>query len=184
MPKFLIVTLALIFCAGAARSDAQTLPAAERAFFDQHISEIVSIEPKRLADPAMLKVFAAPIYEVTITIREADSTNTNRIVVAHVGSELVNVSKPSTDTDLPDVLKMMNPGFRLASAEDALVLQQALDTAYPISGSDDKKAKTYRRTGNEWIFVRGVFFGKSKGFVFEVDAGGAIVAAKYVLKLS
>jgi len=184
MPKLLIVTLALVFCAGAARSDAQTLPPAERAFFDQHISEIVRIEPKRMADPAMLKVFAVPIYEVTITIHEADSTNTSSIIVAHVGSQLVSVSRPSTDADLPHVLKMMNPGFRLTSAEDARMLQQVLDAIYPIIGSDDKKAETHRRTGNQWIFVRGVFFGKSQGFVFEIDASGAIVAVKYSLKIS
>ncbi len=68
MHRSLILMLALAFCAPAIQSGAQTLTADERAFFDQHISQIVQIEPKRLADPAVQKVFAAPFYEVTVTI--------------------------------------------------------------------------------------------------------------------
>jgi hypothetical protein len=183
MHKCLIVMLALLFCAGATQSAAQTLAPAERAFFDEHISELVQIQPRRLADPAMPRVFAAPFYEVTITVHEGDSTGTTKFIVARAGSRLVSVRPPSGDADLPDLPKMMNPGFRLTSADDARVLQQALDVAYPIVGSGDKKAEANRRVGNRWIFVRGVFFGKDMGFIFETDANGAIVAVKYSLKL-
>jgi hypothetical protein len=31
--------------------------------------------------------------------------------------------------------------------------------------------------------VRGVFFGKQSGFVFKVDATGAITSVKYALKM-
>jgi hypothetical protein len=183
MHKSLILVLTLAFCAPAAHAAAQALTPAERAFFDQHISEIVQIEPKRLVDPALQKVFATPFYEVTVTIRENNGMNTNTLIAARVGSQLVNATRPGEDAELPDFLKMMNPVFKLATSADARTLQQALDAAYPILGSDDQKAKTYRRAGNQWIFVRGVFFDNRQGFVFETDSTGAIVAVKYALKL-
>jgi hypothetical protein len=95
----------------------------------------------------------------------------------------VSVTRPSTDADLPDFLTMLNPGFKLATEDDARTLQQALDVAYPIIGSGDKKAETNRRAGNEWIFVRGIFFDKKMGYVFQTDPSGRIVSVKYSLKL-
>ena len=183
MHRLLIVALALAFSAPAVQSAAQTLTPEERGFFDQHIGTIVQIEPKRLVDPAVQKVFAAPFYEVTVTIHEKEGTNTNRLIAARVGSELVNMTAPSSDADLPDLAKMMNPAFRLASPADAQTLQQALDAAYPIIGSENQKAATSRHVGNQWIFVRGVFFDNKSGFIFETDAKGAITAVKYSLKL-
>ncbi len=93
------------------------------------------------------------------------------------------MTRPSSDADLPDFAKMMNPEFRLASADDARTLQRALDAAYPIMGSEDQKAAANRRVGNQWIFVRGVFFDNKMGFIFETDATGAVTAVKFSLKL-
>jgi hypothetical protein len=183
MRKSLVLTLALVFCGVAAQSFAQVLTSEERAFFDQHISELVKVEPTRVVDPAVQKVFAAPFYEVTTTIHEGDGTNTLKLIVARLGSQLVSVTRPSTDADLPDFLTMLNPGFKLATEDDARTLQQALDVAYPIIGSGDKKAETNRRAGNEWIFVRGIFFDKKMGYVFQTDPSGRIVSVKYSLKL-
>jgi hypothetical protein len=183
MRKSLVLILAVAFCGAAVQSFAQALTPADRAFFDQHISELVKIEPTHLVDPAVQKVFAAPLYEVTITVHEGDGTNTSKLIVARLGSQLVSVTSPSTDAELPDFLKMLNPGFKLATADDARTMQQALDAAYPIISSEGKKARTNRQAGNQWVFVRGVFFDSKMGYIFQTDASGRIVSAKYALKL-
>jgi hypothetical protein len=78
---------------------------------------------------------------------------------------------------------MLHPDFRLRTAADATTLQQALDVAYPIVMDRDKKTKTFRHAGHQWIFVRGEFFDSKSGYIFETDASGAITSVKYQLKL-
>jgi hypothetical protein len=155
----------------------------EQAFFDKHISDVVRFEPTKLNDPSFLKVFSTPFYSVKVTIGPADGGAMTTLVVARIDDKLVSVDRPSTDADLPEFPKMLNPAFKLKTNDDAKMLQQALDVAYPIIGRDDEKAKSFRRSGSRWIFVRGVFFESKLGYVFDVDSSGVVKSVKFMLKL-
>ena len=179
---FIVVALAVAGSLPVA-ARAAGLPAEEQAFFDKHISEIVQLEPTKLNDAAFLKVFATPFYSVKVLIKEADSEQTSTLIVARVDGKLVSVGRPSSDADLPDFAKMLNPDFKLKTDADAKLLQQALDAAYPIIGDSDKKAESFRHAGGQWILVRGVFFDDKLGYIFEVDASGTIKSVKFTLKL-
>lgn len=183
LPPAIVV---LMWCLTSAAQGAG-LSSDERAFFDKHISKIVQIEPARLSDPALRRVFKAAFYKVTITLNQGESgTQTMDLTVARVGDELVDVSMPSTTEDLPKFKQMLNPEFKLRNEKDAQTLQSALDVLYPIStsfGGEDLKAKGIMHSGKQWNFIRGEFFKKHKGFSFTTDASGAISNVKYSLEL-
>ncbi len=155
----------------------------EQAFFDKHTSDVIRLETQRLDAPAIVKVFSSPFYAVKVVLKVADGELSNDLIVARIGDNLVSVSRPGSDGDLPDLQKMLNPDFKLRTDADATTLQQALDAAYPILMDSDKKTKAFRRAGHSWIFVRGKFFDSKSGYIFETDASGAITSVKYQLKL-
>jgi hypothetical protein len=183
MKRFLAFTLSTLLSACPLLSSAGDLTPEERVFFDQHTADMMRLDTQRLDSPAMVKVFSAPFYGVKVVLKEADGEQSNDLVVARIGDKLVSVSRPSSDGDLPDFQKMLNPDFKLRTAADATMLQQALDAAYPIIMDSDKKNEAFRHAGSKWVFVRGEFFGSKSGYVFETDAGGAIKSVKYQLKL-
>jgi hypothetical protein len=180
--KFILAVLFLVISPRYSRADG--LSADDQAFFDKHSSDVVKLDAKKLDTPAFVKVFSAPFFTVKVIIKQPDGDMSNDIVVARVGEKLVCVSRPGSDADLPDFVKMINPDFKLKSDDDAKTMQTALDAAYPIIGSDDdKKAEAFKHVGNQWIFIRGNFFQDKMGYVFDVDADGKIKSAKYMLKL-
>jgi hypothetical protein len=164
---------------------AKDLTPNEQAFFDQHTSDMIKIrfEPQRLDAPALLKVFSAPFYAVKMALQFADMEETSHLVMVRIGDNLVSLSRPSGDSDVPEIQKMLNPDFKLRTDADATALQEALDTAYPIVSDDDKPTKAFRHSGQTWIFVRGNFIDRKLGFIFETDAKGAIKSVKYVVEL-
>lgn len=162
---------------------AQNLPPEDQAFFDKHLSDFIRFEATKLDDALFLKVFSTPFYCVKVLIKASDGEQSSDVVLARLDGKLVSVGRPSSDVDLPEFPKLLNPAFRLKTDDDAKVLQQALDTAYPIIGNDNKKAKSFRRAGDQWILVRGVFFDDQLGFIFTVDPTGAVKSVKFVLRL-
>jgi hypothetical protein len=180
-PVMTIVAVALGLSATSALG--QALTPEEQAFLRQHLAEIVSIQPVRVSDPAVLSVFAAPIYQVTVEIREGGGTNSNNVLVARLGDTLVAVSRPGEDSDCPGIQKMFRPDFKLTGNDAGETLQRALDAVYPIIGDEDKAARTFRHKGSEWTFVRGKFFDNVLGFVLTTDASGAITGVRFALKL-
>jgi hypothetical protein len=59
----------------------------------------------------------------------------------------------------------------------------------PARGAENQPVRVHGRTRafasaiNRWIFVRGEFFDKNPGCIFETGAGGEIKSVKYQLKL-
>jgi hypothetical protein len=157
----------------------------EQAFLDKHIADVVVVTPKRLDNPAIAKAFAAPIYELNVTINSGDGgTMSTKQIAGRVDEKLAALSRPGTDGDCPMIQKMVNPSFVLKTDDDAKTLQAALDLIFPAVTDDDKKAVAFHHTGSDWSFVRGTFFNKFLGFVFTTDAQGKVTAVKFSLKMS
>jgi hypothetical protein len=177
---FLIV--AMFLAIASVPSLAQSLTDDEKAFLDKHMPEVVKVEPARLNDAGFLKVFSALFYQVTISIKTDDGTQTQQVIVAHAGDTLVSISRPGSEADMPNFVKMLNPDFKLKTDDDAKTMQSSLDTIYPLITDDEKKAEKFRHTGNQWVFARGKFFNDDLGFVFQTDDSGTITSAKFTLK--
>lgn len=184
MRTWMVLPALVLLSFGVLRAGAQALTADEQSFIDKHISEIVKTKVTRLTDAAVTKVFSTPFYKLQVIIDDGDGgTETSDRIVARNATQLLNVSAPGTDTDVPQMLKMLDPKFKLAADADATVLQQALDVLYPPMGSDDKKAVKFTHAGNQWTFIRGTFFESKKGYVFTTGADGTITGVKFMLKL-
>ncbi|MGA7966825.1 MAG: hypothetical protein WCB49_13245 [Gammaproteobacteria bacterium] len=177
---FMAMSLALIIVTTGAF--AQGGNPADQQFFNAHIGDLVKLNPTPLDNSSLSKVFPAKFYNVDVIV----AGGSQKVLVARKGSDLVQVTMPSTTADMPGFQKLLNADFRLKSDEDAHTLQNALDVLYPISsnfGGEDAKAKTIKHTGNEWTFVRGKFFEHFKGFVFTTNADGVITNVKYSLDI-
>ena len=160
------------------------VPADEQAFLDKHMSEVVAITPKRLNDPAVVKTFSAPVYELNIVMNMGDGgSSSQKQIAAKVDDKLVPVSRPGSDGDCPQIAKMINPAFTLKTDDDAKTLQTALDVLFPPVTDDDKKAVAFSHSGSNWMFYRGTFFANKLGFVFTTDGSGKVTAVKFALKL-
>jgi hypothetical protein len=175
---------ALVLGVVATRAWGAELTADEKAFLDRHVSDVVKIDYGRLSDPAVVKVFATAFYTLNVDIDVGDGgTSSNSAIVARQADKLVSLHRPGTDGDHPEIQQMFRPDFRLKNDADARVLQTALDAVFPIIGSSDQKAKTFKHAGHEWTFVRGEFFDAKMGFVMTTDNSGAVTGVKFVLKL-
>jgi hypothetical protein len=175
---------ALVFGLVAIRAWSAELTADEKAFLDRHFSDVVKVEYDRVSDPAVLKVFATPVYIVTVDIYYGEGSGGHNIVLAtRRDDKLVGIARPGTDGNCPAIQQMFRPDFRLRNDDDARVLQAALDAVFPLSGSSDQKAKTFRHAGHKWTFVRGPFFDAMLGFVMTTDSSGAVTGVEFVLKL-
>ena len=84
---------------------------------------------------------------------------------------------------MPDFKKLIKPQFKLKSDADAQALQSALDVLFPITERDDQAAKTIKHGGNQWTFVRGKFFEKSRGFIVDTSSDGSVTGVKYSLEI-
>ena len=175
---------ALVLGMLATRAWGGDLPADDKAFFEKHFSDVVKIDPVRVSDPAVIKVFATPFYTLNVSIDDGQGgTNQSSVVVARQDDRLVSVSRPGTDGDHPEILQMLRPDFRLKNDSDARVFQAALDAVYPIIGNSDQKAKGFKHAGPQWKFVRGDFFEAKMGFLVTTDKSGAVTSVTYVMKL-
>lgn len=182
--RVIIGVVSVVLVSGAAVAGG--LSADEQKFLDAHVGSIVQIEPTKLTNAALERVFAATFYKVEVKVKQGEGSQTTDATVARVGDELVEISRPSTSEEVPALKKMMSPKFTLKTDKDAKEVEAALDVLYPISttfGDKDVKAKAIKHTGKDWVFVRGAFFDHHLGFVFTTDAKGAVTGVKFSLEL-
>ncbi len=172
----------LVLAFSATGAAAQKPPQDDAAFIRTHMDQIVQLQPERLADAAVVSVFAPPIYRVKIIINDPSGTPTTSVIVARSGDALVPVSPPGEERDCPEIHKLLKPTFKLNGDAAAATVQSALDAVFPVFGPETG-TRAVRHKGNEWTFVRGKFFDNGMGFVMTTDAAGRITGVRWSLKL-
>jgi hypothetical protein len=183
MNRSLAFALLTLWSAIPAVLSAGELTPAEKAFFDRHVSDLVRFEMETMDDLAIEQVFSTPFYKLEVLILLEGGDQNTKLIVTRVGDKLVSVTRPGTDGDLPEFQKLLNPAFKLRTNADAKMLQQALDVLFPLFMQSDKKARSFRRAGDTWIFARAEFDESKSGYIFTTDANGTIKSVKYQLRL-
>ncbi|MBW2593479.1 MAG: hypothetical protein JRE58_10875 [Deltaproteobacteria bacterium] len=180
MKKILwVVFIIVLFLSGSVY--ARELSQEEKTSIQNVIHKMIKIDASRIDSPAMGKVFASTFYNVKLTrALSSGSLGMGKLLLAKVGNNLIEPEGTQTGRSMPNLRSAIRQDFRLNSRKDAELLQQALDSVYKITSSSDVKAKAIIHKGDEWIFVRGKFFKKKKGFIFKV-AGGVITEIHYSL---
>lgn len=147
-------------------------------FFNKRINQIVKLEATPLTAAALEEVFVPKFYKITVELPDLSPT----AVFARIGDDIFPLVQPTTDQDMPDLLKYFKSSFQLNSDDDAKSLQQALMLLY-LCAKDNPSVMTIRHTGNDWTFIYDKFFENYSGFIFTTDDKGTIIAAKYSLQI-
>lgn len=154
----------------------------EKAMIQKVMAGMIGVDATRVESSGAKKVFAATIYLVDLFREGANGSRfgMGNFILAQIGDTFVEPEGTETSKAMPKLKSIIKNDFRLNSQKDAEFLQDALDSIYKISSSSDQKEKAIIQKGNEWIFVRGAFFKKKKGFIFKVNKG-VITEIKYSL---
>ena len=144
-----------------------------------YVLDRYTIEPKLLTTGDLSKVTTKKIFEVKViqtTIAGAIKTETLRLMKDDGG--LVQLIRPGSTKKCEELVRLFNREITINNAEEARVVERALDTVFPI-GTFDKKHKKLYREGKKWIFIRGDIFMNLQGFVFTIDDQGHITSIDY-----
>jgi hypothetical protein len=163
----------------------QTVPSEDDTFLQKHLSDVVKVESKRMDDHAIVRVFALPVYRISISIKQDNGMNpgvgpwNNNIVATRVGDDLVPVARVPRDGECTRLLSMIRPDFKLTNEDVAETLQHALDILYPLNREEDRTSETFVHDDNQWTFIRGKLFGAVSEFVVTTNQDGTIAGMKY-----
>jgi len=165
---------------------AEQLTPDEKTFIDKHISDVIGTETERLSDPSLTKVFATPFYKIKLGIKQADGQmdSSQSLIAVKLDDKLVDLSTPSSDADVPMMVKMFDPKFKLLADADAQTVQKCFDILYPPFMEEEKKIIKFSHKGNDWTFIRGKFFDTFSGYVITTNADGSVKTVKFSLKLT
>ncbi len=140
----------------------------------------------RLDNKALSRVFSAQFYDTTIIKRTSDYSSESETILAIQKDKVITLEGPSTNQPMPELQQLLNKEFQLKTRQDASTLEETLDILYPVRsgyGSDDIEHKAIRQNGNQWLFIRGVFFRDLKGYIFETDDKGNILSVNFSLEI-
>ncbi len=181
MKKIMLFALMLVLLFTVS-SLAQTLTREEQTMIRDAVIKMLKIDSVRIESPALKKVFAGPFFSVKLARTPSPGTSygMGKLLLAKIGDSIVEPEGTMTGRSMPNLKSTIQKDFRLKTRTDAETLQTALDSVYSITSSSDKKAKAIIQNGDEWIFVRGNFFKKKKGFIFTVK-NGVITRINYSL---
>ena len=167
--------LAALFFAGTASADEKAI--------EKFVMESFKVESEKLNPGLINKVFTGDFYKVRVIEDLGDGgTSTSKRLVQVSNGKVSGMEDTSTNKTMTGLNKSLNKSFKLNSEANIKTFEQVLDLIYPI-GTFGKKEKRIAKEPGKVIFVRGKFFKKGKGFVVEIDKGGAIKTIKYSLDI-
>ena len=79
----------------------------------QAIMENMQIKASPIHDLGIKKCFSVKAYSVEILTKEVNGTSKQSAIYVKTENGVMEVDKPSTDAELPELLKMIKPNFKL-----------------------------------------------------------------------
>ncbi|GAA4651179.1 hypothetical protein GCM10023116_34620 [Kistimonas scapharcae] len=189
--KYTLTFVLVILAAAITQTTTSTLFAAENEH-PTHPSPENGMDPESRVQPLKDKIletlFTAQFYRFDIRKRQT-GRNTNKregLTIAKVDQQYIYLEQPTTSQFLPDFQRLFKKGVQIKTPEDARTIEAALNILYPITNEhayNSLKDKTIRKEGNQWFFIRDMFFRELKGFIFKTDDNGNILSISYSLKI-
>ena len=169
----------IVLCVGliAIAGRAQVATPQEKSFIDANIGKLIKVDPTPVKGEELEKVFHATFYMVKVNV--GNSGTTDMLVAARVADNLSDVSLPGGTADMPALLALVKPDFKMKADADGKAFEAALDLLYPPDTRYDEKRKAVRHAGTTWTFIRGMFIGDYKGLLVTTDAEGTITSIRY-----
>jgi hypothetical protein len=161
-------------------------PGAERAQIEakikQTIFEHTTVKAAEIQDLGIATCLSARVYKVEISMGKNQQTGATHTIYAVTAKNLLEIGKPSTNADMPELLELVKPSFRLSDETAGLAMLSALKAMYPPMGMNETIPRV-THNGKTWNFILGKFFEDSSGFVVDTDATGKIVKVAHVLRI-
>ena len=173
----------LLFVCGAPLASAQNKVSIEDQI-KADIAKRTSIKVSPIQDAGLRTCFAFEAYDVTITQKEAGGESSSAAVYVKTKTGVQNLTKPSTNADVPEMLPLIQPGFKLMSQADGVAMLSAIKALYvPKDRLGDDTNPEIVQKGTTWNFIIGKFFQKFSGFVIVTDSAGKITKVSYSLEI-
>jgi hypothetical protein len=147
-----------------------------------NILKNTTVKASLLKDKTLSKCYAAEFYNVEVSAPSDYGTQKSKTVYAKTPDGITNITQPGTDAPLPELLKLVNPAFKIKTEKDALILLSTLSKIFPRLNIEEKPRVI--KKGNAWQLVTGNFFKHYSGFEVETDASGKITQFSRALKLA
>jgi len=175
----LILTLFLL-----ATAYPQDLTQSKEDLIREEICRQIKIDAQPIDTPTLGKIFYGTFYQIKLSREGPDGSifRMGNLMLVRVDDHFVIPEDIATNKSMPSMKSLLKKDFRFKNMKDAQMIQDALDSIYKISSISDKNAKGIKQKGDEWIFIRGKFFDKYKGFIFKTK-DGAIIEVKYSLHI-
>jgi len=183
--KYTLTFVLVILLAAITQTSAETRAVeSERS---AHPTPQNSNDPEARAQPLQNKIletlFTAQFYRFAIRKRQTGhNTNTKEgITLAKVNQQYIYLEHPTTNQPLPDLQRLLKKSFQIKTLDET-----ALNILYPIQNRyayDNLKGKAIRQKGNQWFFIRNTFFRDLKGFIFNTDDDGNILAISFSVNI-
>ena len=108
--------------------------------------------------------------------------STSNAIYAKTKNGLLEITRPSTNAEMPELLQIVKPSFRLNSDTDGLTMLSALKSLYKHKRRHRDRFEPHMiQKDRTWYFIFGTFFKKFSGVVMETDVNGKINSIKWGL---
>ena len=143
-----------------------------------------TVKASVLEDKRLSKCYAAEFYFVEVSTPAVydGGMYTYKNVYVKTPDGFTPIKQPGTDAPLPELLKVVNPAFKIKTEKDALLLLSTFRKIFPRLNIEEKPR--VMKKGNAWQLVTGNFFKHYSGFEVETDASGKITQFSRSLKLA
>lgn len=182
--KMLTKTLILILLAAGLTMG--TASGDEHAALKAKFLENIQVEIEPLKTDALGEVFQQPVYQFEVQLFETESVlfgQSRDFTAYETGDGVAQILVPSTNEELPWLMTLIDPGFRL-SEETAPQMEAALRAVMPERFFEmDHDDEVIVALPGEWRFVTGTFFDNLKGFILTVNDDGQVTGAVYSLNI-
>lgn len=149
----------------------------------QDFIERTTVSAKEIKNDDVSKCFSGTLYDVSIeTEGPTYSSSLQDSLYVKKGDDLILITEPGTDAEMPALLDIVNPDFKLKSEDDGKALMRAIKVLFP-STFDDEIETRYEIDGGKWSLIVNDFFDDFSGFVFETDADGKITKVSRSLSI-
>ena len=159
-------------------------PGADRAPIEDQIKktlfENTTVKAAEIQDLGIATCLSARVYKIEITMGKNQQRGATNTIYAVTAKNLLEIDKPSTNADMPELLALVKPSFKLSDETAGLTMLSAFKAMYPPMGMNETTPRVIHK-GKTWSFILGKFFENFSGFVVQTDATGKIVKIAYVL---
>jgi hypothetical protein len=171
-----IILISIILCLSIPQINAQEISQKDNSYIDNMFLSKLTIYKQKIDSDTLAKVFKGNFYLVDpkISLEDQEGTYSCRKLI----SINEGVIKEIIDSSIVILVK---ENFLLKNEEDVIIFETALDKLYPLQ-EEDKEYKEHLKSGNNWYFIRGEFFGAKSGYKVTINQDSKITGIVYDLE--